>query len=75
MKKAGDFFGEMALLDGGVRSASAMAMGRTATLTLERDEFLWFITTQPQGAAAVLRALAALIRKQNAQLYGEFFQD
>ena len=75
MLKAGDYFGELALLDSGTRTASAMALGRSATLTLERDEFLKFITTYPQGAAAVLKALAAVIKKQNAQLFGEFFQD
>ena len=70
---AGDYFGELALLDGGSRTASAMTLGRTAILTLERDEFLGFVTNFPQGAAAVFRSLAALIRKQNSQLYGQFF--
>jgi CRP-like cAMP-binding protein len=60
-------------MDGDVRSASAMALARTAILTLQREDFLRFITTNPQGAAAVFRSLAALIRRQNAQLYGEFF--
>ena len=50
-----------------------MTLGRTAILTLERDEFLRFVTMYPQGAAAVFRSLAALIRKQNSQLYGQFF--
>ena len=72
--KTGDYFGELALLDGGSRTASAMALNRTATLTLERDNFLTFITTYPAGAAAVFRALAAWIRRQNSQLFGEFFQ-
>ena len=74
MLKAGDYFGELALLDSCARTASAMAMGRTATLTLDRDEFLKFITTYPQGAAAVFKSLAALIKKQNEQLFGEFFE-
>ncbi len=73
MLKAGDYFGELALLDSGARTASAMALGRTATLTLEREEFLKFITTNPQGAGAVFKSLAALIKKQNEQLFGEFF--
>ena len=72
MLKAGDYFGELAVLDGGARTASAMALARTAILTLERDEFLKFITTRPEAAAAVFRALAALIRQQNSQLFGEF---
>ena len=72
--KAGDYFGELALLDGGSRTASATALSRTATFTLERDEFLEFITTHPPGAAAVFRALASLVRRQNLQLFGEFFE-
>ena len=72
--KAGDYFGELALLDTGLRTASAMAIARTATLTLERNEFLRFVMTYPQGAAAVFRALGALIRRQNVQLFGEFFE-
>ena len=71
--KAGDYFGELALLDGGSRTASATAVGPAATVTLEREEFLGFVTTHPQCAASVFRALAALIRRQNMQLFGEFF--
>ena len=72
--KPGNYFGELALLDGGIRTASAMAVTRTAMLTLEHGEFLRFITTHPPGAVAVFQALAALIRRQNSQLYGEFFE-
>ncbi len=72
--KAGDYFGELALLDGDLRTASAMALTRTATLTLERDEFLRFITANPQSMVAVIRALAALVRRQNTQLYSDFFK-
>ena len=75
MLKAGDYFGELALLDGAQRTASAAAMARTATLTLERDVFIDFITSHPLAASAVFRAMASLIRKQNLQLFGEFFQD
>ncbi len=40
--RAGDFFGELSLLDERPRSASAQAMLPTRTLTLDRDEFLHF---------------------------------
>ena len=60
-------------MDGDLRSASAMALARTAILTLQREDFLKFIRANPQGAASVFRSLANLIRRQNAQLYGEFF--
>ena len=73
MPKSGDYFGELALLDGGSRTASAAALAPTATFTLERDDFLEFTTTHPQAAAAVFQAMAALVRRQNTQLYGEFF--
>ena len=73
MLHAREYFGELALMDGDVRSASAMALARTAILTLQREDFLKFITTNPSGAASVFRSLANLIRRQNAQLYGEFF--
>ena len=51
-----------------------MALARTAILTLERDGFLRFTTSHSEGAAAVFQALAALIRKHDAQLFGEFFE-
>ena len=72
--KPGDYFGELALLDGGPRTATATALSRTGTMTLERDHFLEFITSHPKGAEAVFREMASLIRKQNTQLFGEFFQ-
>ena len=40
---AGDFFGELALLDGEPRSADAIAKEDTALLVLERDDFLAFL--------------------------------
>ena len=73
--KPGDYFGELALLDGGARTATAAAMGRTATLTLERDVFLKFVTSNAQAAGAVLRGMAAMVRRQNVQLFGEFFRE
>ena len=63
------------MLDGGARTATAAAMGRTATLTLERDVFLKFVTSNAQAAGAVLRGMAAMVRRQNVQLFGEFFRE
>src|SRR5207249_12098721 len=48
---AGDFFGELALLDGQPRSASAKALYPTTTLTLHRAAFLHTITAYPPIAA------------------------
>src|SRR6266511_3271695 len=60
--KAGDFFGELALLDGQPRSASVETMGRTLTLTLHRATFLRIINACPPIAAALLEAMAARLR-------------
>ena len=61
----GDFFGEMALLDGQPRAASAEAMGHTTTLTLHRAAFLHTIDACPPIAASVLEVMAARIRQTN----------
>ena len=55
----GDFFGEMALLDGQPRAASAEAMCRTTTLTLHRAAFLHTINACPPIAASVLEVMAS----------------
>ena len=73
--KTGDYFGELSLLDGGAHTATASAMARTATLTLERDDFLKFVTSNSNAAGAVLSAMAALIRRQNSQLFSKFFDE
>ena len=62
----GDFFGEMALLDGQPRAASAEAMCKTHTLTLHRSAFLHTINACPPIAASVLEVMAARIRQTNA---------
>jgi len=62
----GDFFGEMALLDGQPRAASAEAMCKTSTLTLHRAAFLHTIAACPPIAASVLEVMAMRIRQSNA---------
>jgi CRP/FNR family transcriptional regulator, cyclic AMP receptor protein len=58
----GDFFGELAMLDGRPRSASAEAMLPTIALTLERSAFLATLGDHPTIAAALLAELAARLR-------------
>ncbi|NWG18854.1 MAG: Crp/Fnr family transcriptional regulator [Chloroflexi bacterium] len=61
--RSGDFFGELALLDGLPRSASAQAMCATTTLTLYRAAFLHIINACPPIAAAILEVMAARLRQ------------
>jgi CRP-like cAMP-binding protein len=64
----GDFFGELSLLDGHERSASAVAMRVTTTLTLHRAAFLQAIRTYPEIAVTVLEELSARIRHTNTYI-------
>jgi CRP/FNR family transcriptional regulator, cyclic AMP receptor protein len=61
--RAGDFFGELALLDGAPRSATAVAIEATETYVLSRDGFRELIATQSQMREALLATLAAEVRR------------
>jgi CRP/FNR family cyclic AMP-dependent transcriptional regulator len=66
----GDHFGEVALLDQGRRSASAVAMIQTRMLTLSREEFLAALVRSPQVAGRVLAHLATRLRAADERLSG-----
>jgi len=72
---AGDFFGELALLDDSPRSATAEAIDSTETLTLHRDDFLSFLDSNPAFARHVVNILARRIRHLNKQISDIFFLD
>jgi CPA1 family monovalent cation:H+ antiporter len=55
----GDFFGEMALLDGGRRHASIVTEGPAELLVLDRREFRHLLTSAPTAAARIVSACAA----------------
>jgi CRP/FNR family cyclic AMP-dependent transcriptional regulator len=61
--RPGDFFGELALLDGAPRSATAGALEPTETLVLPRDRFRELIATEPLIRDALLAALARELRR------------
>jgi CRP/FNR family transcriptional regulator, cyclic AMP receptor protein len=66
--RAGDFFGELALLDGQSRSATAAAMRSTETLTLHRAAFQHAISVAPEIALIMLASLSARLRHTNTYL-------
>ena len=72
---AGDFFGELALLDDSPRSATVEAIEPTDTMTLHRDEFIRYISNNPDFSLHVLQTLAQHIRRLNNQLSDIFFLD
>jgi len=59
---AGDYFGEMALLDGAPRSADVVADGEVLALTIDRAGFTKLLRAEPALAQALLRTLAARLR-------------
>src|ERR1700752_1192173 len=61
--RPGDFFGELALLDGAPRSATAIAIEATETYILARDRFRELIANEPIMRDTVLATLAAEVRR------------
>ena len=58
----GDFFGEMALLDGQHRSADALVSEDARLAVLSRDHFLSFMRSNPNVALEMLTALVNRLR-------------
>ena len=61
-------FGEVALLDGGPRSASAEAVERSTLLVVTRAELLRLLRSEEQVAEALLRSLGTMVRRTTRQL-------
>jgi CRP-like cAMP-binding protein len=59
----GDFFGEMALLDGGPRSASVVAQTPMTTVRIERAPFRRMLKDEPDIALKLLEGMAVRMRK------------
>ncbi len=62
-----EVFGELALLDGGPRSASAETAERTRLVVLSRREVLRLLRSEEDVLDALLRSLGALVRRANRQ--------
>lgn len=60
---SGDFFGEMALLDGLPRSADAVALEHSELLALKRDDFLAFLINNEEAIRSVFSAVSQRLRK------------
>jgi CRP/FNR family cyclic AMP-dependent transcriptional regulator len=58
----GDAFGEIALLDGSPRTATATAMARTELIIIPRDAFSALLQSQPQLAAHLIQLLCKRVR-------------
>jgi len=60
---ASQFFGDLSLLDGRPRSASAAALADTNVVILERGDFAALVRSRPEAAMSVLAVVARRLRE------------
>jgi CRP/FNR family transcriptional regulator, cyclic AMP receptor protein len=63
---AGDFFGEMALLDGEPRSATVVAVSEVYVMTVARTKFLKLLEAEPKISLAIMATLTRRLRAVQA---------
>jgi len=64
----GDFFGEMAVLDREVRSATVRALGIVRAITIDKRTFLKKITRDPSLAFRIIESMSRRIRELDAEI-------
>jgi CRP/FNR family cyclic AMP-dependent transcriptional regulator len=64
----GDFFGEMAVFEREVRSATVRAIGEVRVLTVEKKNFLRRIQEDPSLAYHIVQTMSHRIRDLNAEM-------
>ncbi|NGX97134.1 MAG: cyclic nucleotide-binding domain-containing protein [Candidatus Afipia apatlaquensis] len=63
----GEFFGEMAVIDGSARSASAVAaIAGTRVMRINHARFVYLVSQQPAFALMIMDALSKRLRASNA---------
>lgn len=64
----GEIFGEIALLDGGERTADAVAIENSELMVIERRDFVPLLQQHPEMAMKVIEILCARLRKTTEQV-------
>jgi len=64
----GDMFGELAMLDSGPRTATALALTESEVLVLDRGDLILLFQRRPDAALHMLAALSGLTRKADELL-------
>ncbi|HEX3246884.1 MAG TPA: Crp/Fnr family transcriptional regulator [Chloroflexota bacterium] len=70
-----DVFGEMAVLDGGPRSATVTALEPVETAVLSRADFIQLLRRMPSAVDGLLASLAQTIRQADEDIGGLMFLD
>jgi CRP/FNR family cyclic AMP-dependent transcriptional regulator len=66
--EVGEFFGELSLLDGGARTATASALDDGELLVVDREDLALLFRKRPDAALDMLAAMSRMTRKSNALL-------
>jgi len=72
--EAGDFFGEMSILESAPRSASVKTLEPSRLLALSRKDFLGLLTSSERLALAVIQELSRRLRETGEQASAVSFQ-
>src|ERR1700680_1567787 len=73
--RAGEMFGEIALLDGKPRSANATALTNCELMVLERRDVLPFLERNPAACLKLMEILCARIRRSDERMSDMAFFD
>jgi CRP/FNR family transcriptional regulator, cyclic AMP receptor protein len=73
--RPGEVFGEIALIDGGERTASAFALELTELLVLSRHDFLTFLNRDPDACLKLLQLMCQRLRWTTEHLEDVNFLD
>jgi CRP/FNR family transcriptional regulator, cyclic AMP receptor protein len=72
---AGEVFGEIALLDGGERTADAFAVTDCDLIIIDRRSFLPLVRSQPDVALKLIELLCSRLRRTSEQVENVLFMD
>ena len=73
--KAGEIFGEIALLDGKPRTAEAVALSDCEVMVIDRRDFVPLVKSQPDMALKLIEVLCARLRRTSEQVEDVLFLD
>ena len=73
--KEGEFFGEMALVEGTTRTAAAQAVEPSRLLVIRKKDFQRLLQRDPKMALYLLETVSERLRKANEEIEGLLFRN